>query len=125
MQQQGCENQRKRKRETQRLSRQAKSVELAELEQLVDDQVELTAEQQARLVALQSAKKRNSETTLLIYHAKRQKREDAACVESQLPFSFRELDNNNACTLCNALFSSPNYMKTHTSKFILCSHFIH
>jgi len=101
-------------------------VELAELEQLVNDQVELTAEQQARLVALQSAKKRNSETTLLIYHAKRQKREDAACVESQLPFSFRELDNSYACPLCNALFASTGAINRHTStKFILCSHFIH
>lgn len=51
-----------------------------------------------------SAKKRHSETAGLKLQSKCQKIEEAACVESHLPFSFQKLNNSYACTLCIALF---------------------
>ena len=76
MQQQGSENN--------WLRHQAKREENAKLEQLVAGEEELTAKQQARLGALQNAKKRKSKCDRLSRQAQcdalRQKRDDAAHV---------------------------------------------
>jgi len=113
---------RKRRSEKRKLRRQANSAELDALKQLVANGVKLNDDDQARLDELQIARKRRNEKSKLRYHAKRQKREDAACAETDLPFDERELDNSHACTLCNKLFSAPSAMKLHTSKFIPLSH---
>lgn len=76
MQQQGSDNN--------WLRHQAKREENAKLEQLVAGEEELTAKQQARLGALQNAKKRKSKCDRLSRQAQcdalRQKRDDAAHV---------------------------------------------
>ena len=114
----------RRSRENQRLKRQAKRVECDKLEQLLADGEKLNDVQLARLKLLQSDKKRKNEADRLRYHAKRQKKADAACAVTDQPFKRRELDNSHACTLCNKLFTKSGSMKTHTSKFIPRSHFI-
>ena len=58
------------------------SAELAALEQLEADEEVLDDVQLARLEELRRAKKRHNEAALSSYHAKRQKREEAAPVES-------------------------------------------
>jgi hypothetical protein len=73
---------RERVNESKRLRRQANSAELAALEQLVADEVKLNDDKLARLEELRSDKKRKNEANLSRYHAKRQKREAAAPVES-------------------------------------------
>jgi len=120
MQQRGRENYLARNR----LRRQARREELAALEQLEAGGEVLDDVQLARRDELQSARKRTNEYEQLRRRAKRQKREDAACAETDHPFDRRELYNCNACTLCNALFSSQSAMKTHISKFIPRSHII-
>jgi len=115
---------RKRRSEKRKLKDQANSAELDALKQLVANGVKLNDDDQARLDELQIARKRRNEKRKLRYHAKRQKREDAACAETDHPFNRRELYNCNACTLCNALFSSQSAMKKHISKFIPRSHII-
>ena len=111
-------------REKRRLKRRAKRVECDKLEQLLADGEKLNDVQLARLKLLQSEKKRKNEADRLRYHAKRQKKADAACAVTDQPFKRRELDNSHACTLCNKLFTKSGSMKTHTSKFIPRSHFI-
>jgi hypothetical protein len=104
----------KRNNERVALGKIKRREELATLEQIVVDWKELTAGQLARLEVLQSAKKRQNEADRLSRQAKCQKKE---CVET------RELNNSDACTLCNKLFSTKGNMQSHTRKYILRSHF--
>ena len=73
---------RERVRERQNESNRLNSAELAALEQLEADEEVLDDVQLARLEELRRAKKRHNEAALSSYHAKRQKREEAAPVES-------------------------------------------
>ena len=119
MQQQGRENQRERETEI----RQANRVELDTLEQLVSNHEKLTAEQQARLGVLQSARERvneNNETQRLKRHVKRQKRQEEAINQEHPMIKLLVNSGGNKC--------SPKLIQlvsNGTLKNVLMSYFVH
>ena len=90
-----------KKNEKQRSSRQANRNELKHLEQAKASAEVLGIEDEARLETLLAGKQKNNENKRVIRHAYKRQKTQVTCVDLQHPYKLQELDNSDACTMCN------------------------